>query len=117
MSKINMNDKFSQWKWNQHWDRSIDEAMAEIEREVRVRERCYDRWIQEGRVSRVDAHDRQERMISAIRLLRSLQEIQKAGSVEGGEILAESGGQVNPDHIVTPDEFNERAEAMRAAVG
>lgn len=59
------------WSWNEHMQRSADEALSELEREAHVRIRCYDRWISEGRVSRVDAWDRLERLLTAIRLLRT----------------------------------------------
>ena len=65
----------SQWQWNQHWDRDIAEALSECEREIHVRLRCYDRWIAEGRVSRVDAWDRSERLLAAIRYLREYETI------------------------------------------
>lgn len=46
--------------------RSIDEALSECEREMAVRCHVYDRWISEGRINRVDATDRLDRMASAI---------------------------------------------------
>lgn len=61
----------AQWKWNEHMQRSGDEALSELEREAHVRVRCYDRWISEGKVSRVDAWDRLERLLTAISVLRA----------------------------------------------
>jgi len=49
--------------------RTDEEAVAELQREVDVRRRIYDRWIAEGRLSRIDAHDRMERILSALKLL------------------------------------------------
>lgn len=46
--------------------RSIEEALSECEREMAVRCHVYDRWITEGRLNRVDAADRLDRMASAI---------------------------------------------------
>ena len=63
-------EPIAQWKWNEHMSRSADEALSELEREAHVRVRCFDRWIQEGRISRVDAWDRLERLLSAVKLLR-----------------------------------------------
>jgi hypothetical protein len=42
-----------------------DEALSEIEREVAVRLRCFDRWVADGKLSYVDARDRLRRLISA----------------------------------------------------
>lgn len=44
---------------------SKDEALSEIEREVAVRQRCFDRWVADGKLSYVDASDRLRRMIAA----------------------------------------------------
>ena len=49
--------------------RSPEEAISELQREVEVRRRLYDRWISEGRISRVDAHDRLERLLTGLRIL------------------------------------------------
>lgn len=46
-----------------------EEALSELERERQVRERCYDRWVKEGRLTAVDARDRMVRLVAAIRLL------------------------------------------------
>lgn len=56
--------------------RSIEEAMSEIDRECKVRARCYDRWVAEGKLSGVDAKDRAERMQSALGYLTILKESQ-----------------------------------------
>lgn len=50
-------------------NRTLEEATSEIQRELDVRRRLYDRWISEGRISRVDAHDRLERMLAALMYL------------------------------------------------
>jgi hypothetical protein len=50
----------------------IEEAVSEIEREMHVRERCYDRWVNEGKMSRIDAKDRMNRQIMAYKLLAML---------------------------------------------
>lgn len=79
--------KISDWKWNEHMSRTNEEALSELEREAHVRIRCYDRWIQEGRVSRVDAWDRLERLLTAIRILRGQSGAGTAmadGSISGG---------------------------------
>lgn len=68
-------DKIAQWSWKDHWARSIEEAISELEREAHVRQRCFDRWVEDGRVSYIDARDRQERLLSAIKLLRDNEEL------------------------------------------
>jgi hypothetical protein len=50
----------------------IEEAISECEREQGVRARCYDRWVQDGKFSSVDAKDRLRRMGYAITLLKDL---------------------------------------------
>jgi predicted site-specific integrase-resolvase len=45
--------------------RQIDEALSEVSRELQVRRRCYHRWIQDGKLSTVDARDRIERLEAA----------------------------------------------------
>lgn len=59
-------DPISTWNLKEHCKRSIEEAIAELEREMQVRTRIYDRWINEGKLSRVDAWDRMERQVSAV---------------------------------------------------
>lgn len=53
-------------------NRTLEEAQSEVERECEVRKRCFDRWVAEGRLSRIDANDRLERMISANIFLKNL---------------------------------------------
>jgi hypothetical protein len=53
-----------------------DEALHELNREKRMREMCYDRWISEGKLSMIDARDRMLRLCAAIALLTP----QEAGS-------------------------------------
>lgn len=50
--------------------RGLDECLAELERELGVRSRCYAAWIEEGKLSRVDAADRFERLEGAVKQLR-----------------------------------------------
>ena len=54
--------------------RSLEEACSELDREIKVRVRCYDRWVAEGKLSSVDARDRLERLQAALAYLgRSLE--------------------------------------------
>lgn len=43
--------------------------MSEVDRELKVRMRCYDRWVSEGKLSSVDARDRVERLHAALAYL------------------------------------------------
>lgn len=47
----------------------IEPALGEIQREMQVRERCYPRWVEEQKMSKIDAKDRLERVILAEELL------------------------------------------------
>lgn len=47
----------------------VEAAQSEIERELHVRERCYDRWVAEGKISRIDAKDRMTRQNKAYDIL------------------------------------------------
>lgn len=52
--------------------RSLEEAISEVDREIKVRIRCYDRWVSEGKLSRIDAVDRVERLQAALAFLNEL---------------------------------------------
>ena len=47
----------------------IEPALGEVQRELQVRERCYPRWTEEGKMSRIDAKDRMARQILAQEIL------------------------------------------------
>lgn len=65
-------DQIERWNWTEHMNRPLEEALSELEREAQIRKRCFDRWIADGRLSYTDAKDRQERLLSAIALLRRM---------------------------------------------
>lgn len=54
--------------------RDKEEACSELERELNVRARCFPRWIKEGRVNRIDAQDRLDRLATALQLLEGIKE-------------------------------------------
>ena len=61
-------------EWMQpHRPRSVKEAIDEVHRELCVRQRCFPRWIQDGRVSETDAQDRVDRLSSALMMLREFE--------------------------------------------
>lgn len=53
----------------------LDEAASELDREMGVRERCYPNWIEQGKVSRIDARDRFSRMKKAQEIIDFLLDI------------------------------------------
>lgn len=58
--------------------RPLQEALDECLRELLLRERCFPRWIEEGRLSRTDANDRLERLRSACIELEKLLALREA---------------------------------------
>lgn len=58
--------------------RDIDEAKSEIERELNIRARCFPRWIKEGKVNRIDAQDRLDRLASALLILEGIPAVAEA---------------------------------------
>jgi hypothetical protein len=85
-------ENFRDWRWNQHMGRSVDEALAEIEREAHIRLKCFDKWVGEGRLSWVDAFDRLERLLSAVKHLRDMQTANKLDELRNTAL------GVNTDH-------------------
>lgn len=63
---------FSNYVPRTNGNRSIEEAISELQREMDVRKRLFDKWVHEARMSWVDAHDRLERHMSALKLLIKL---------------------------------------------
>lgn len=71
--------KFSEYTANQTEARSHEEAISEVQREIDVRRRLYDRWMDEGKLSRIDAHDRLERLLAALQFLIGEREMPAGG--------------------------------------
>ncbi len=61
-------------------ERSLEEAVSEVKRELGVRARCYSRWVDEGKLTSIDATDRYERMSAAHEFLKRQLESQQQGS-------------------------------------
>lgn len=91
--------------------RTIDEAISELEREAHIRIRCYDRWIQEGKVSRVDAWDRLERLLSGIKHLRKFADALRTEAETPLETAPESSLQSN----TVPADFSAMHNAVDRA--
>ena len=64
---------------------TVEAAISEVERELQVRARCYDNWVRDGKMSRIDAQDRLDRLAAAHTLIE--------------KVMAKSG----PDHIIKKD--------------
>lgn len=67
---------FEKYTANQTQERSLEEASSELQREIAVRRRVYDRWVQDGKLSWQDAHDRMERMLAALQFLLGIRPLQ-----------------------------------------
>lgn len=50
----------------------LEEAWSEVEREIQVRVRVYDKWIADGKLAWADARDRLARMQQASRYLKRM---------------------------------------------
>lgn len=55
--------------------KALEEAGSELDREMSVRESCYKRWIADGKLSRIDAKDRWDRMLLAQQLVNFMLDI------------------------------------------
>src|ERR671919_602331 len=64
-----MKTQFKDYVPRANGKRSIEEAIAELQREMDVRKRIFDRWVADQKMSWMDAHDRMERHMSALHLL------------------------------------------------
>lgn len=52
--------------------RSVTECVAELDRELGVRRRCYVKWLNEGKLSMRDAADRFECLQQSLELLKEM---------------------------------------------
>lgn len=52
---------------------TVEAAVAEVQRELQVRVRCYDGWVKDGKMARIDAQDRMDRLAQANDLLEAIQ--------------------------------------------
>jgi hypothetical protein len=49
---------------------SAEEAHAELERELQVRHRIFDKWVADGKMSYIDARDRYARLQKAVVIVK-----------------------------------------------
>jgi hypothetical protein len=54
--------------------RPLVESISEVKRELQVRLRCYDRWVEDGKLTDVDATDRYCRLQSALTYLEAVRD-------------------------------------------
>jgi len=54
--------------------RPLVESISEVKRELQVRLRCYDRWVEDGKLTDVDATDRYCRLQSALSYLEAVRD-------------------------------------------
>lgn len=52
---------------------TVEAAASEVERELSVRARCYARWVMDGKMSRIDAQDRLDRLAAALAVIAAAQ--------------------------------------------
>lgn len=50
----------------------LPEALHECERELQVRQRCYPRWVKEGKLTQFEATERGNRLAAAIQWLQKM---------------------------------------------
>jgi hypothetical protein len=58
----------------------LEAALQELSRELQVRERCFPRWVTDGRLSKIDAKERLTRQILACKIVSNVLD-----SLTGGE--------------------------------
>lgn len=78
--------------------RSLQEAIDESQREFNVRERCFPKWVDEGRLTKSDARDRLERLAAACYFLSALSH----GDLESCIAAMDDGKPLAPADTGTP---------------
>jgi len=84
--------------------RTVEEASSELVREMDVRRRLYDKWVAEGRMSWVDAHDRLERHMTAIMVLVAYENVKDPDAPKFGvppwndSVTPQERGASEPSH-------------------
>jgi len=97
-----------------HQVRTEKEAVSELNRELQVRRRCYDRWIADGKLDSIDATDRMERLEAALAICQraaDMTEVQESMAVRLPPPAIPDG----PPHVVRV--MTEAVKARRIEVG
>jgi hypothetical protein len=64
---------------------SVEHAHAEVDREMQVRSRLYDKWLHDGKLSYVDAVDRYKRLLKALTVLQKVMDLEAVSDAAGEE--------------------------------
>lgn len=79
--------------------RSITEALAELDRELTVRRRIYDDWQKKGKLTWMDAHDRLERLLTAVKLLLEYDKQLSAAEAQNNNTAFTDTSLLSPDQL------------------
>lgn len=60
----------------------LEAAAGEAEREYQVRARCFDRWVAEGKLSKIDARDRLSRQLLLLEICNLLLDTRSTTAVQ-----------------------------------
>lgn len=74
----------------------LSECLDELTRELAVRERIYDRWVTECKLSWTEARDRYTRLAGAINFLRGAAALEEA-NIEQQQAFDESAATMRSD--------------------
>ncbi len=64
---------------------SVEHAHAEVDREMQVRARLYDKWLHDGKLSYVDAVDRYKRLLKALTVLQKVMDLEAVSDAAQAE--------------------------------
>lgn len=65
-------ESFVNYKPNMHAQTELAQCIDEVEREITVRKRLYDRWVAESKCTWQEAHDRLTRLMGALKFLHKI---------------------------------------------
>lgn len=66
--------KYSEYIPAKHGNATLEQTTDEVRREVSVRKRLYDKWVDEGNMTNSEADARMRGMMTALRILLALPE-------------------------------------------
>lgn len=64
--------KYSEYIPNRDGNSTLEAATDEVRREISVRKRLYDRWVDEGNMTNSEADTRMRGMMTVLRILNSI---------------------------------------------